>query len=469
MAEKTVDPAKQGEPVDVGAIIDSAAFLGKPAGIALMMIIIMLTDGFDLFIPSYVAPALVNDWGISKSDVQPFVQSGLIGMAIGSVILGWIGDRIGRKRAYIACLALMFIGSAFCYFATSISELFFWRLIMGLGLGGVTPLATTLVSEWTNKKMRSVVVAAVIVSIPLGGTLAGFAYQALEPAYGWRSMFAVGAIAPFVLFVLFAYLLPESPKYMAKRPDLHGKLARMLNQLVREKRFDGTENFVVIESGKQSSNWLATIFNSDFRSRTLLIWLAFIVNSFVLYIFTSQIPLLLDTANLAPDLASRGLQYFSAGAILGSIGGAILIGRFGSKYTGTVLAALGGVASALIAAVLGAPDVSVLQLFLLCMVAGASVNGMQAFLYAVSAHSYPTEVRGSAVGMAQTVSRIGAVVSPMVAAYYFSMDPMPSVSTFFLAMACVIVVTVVSFFLIPSHIPRNTAEPTGPKTGSLAS
>jgi AAHS family 4-hydroxybenzoate transporter-like MFS transporter len=423
-----------------------------------MMIVIMLTDGFDLFIPSYIAPALVNDWGISKAGVQPFVQAGLIGMAIGSVILGWIGDRVGRKKAYVSCLALMFVGSAFCYFANTISELFVWRLVMGLGLGGVTPLATTLVAEWTNKRIRSVVVAAVIVSIPLGGTLAGSIYRAIEPLFGWRSMFAVGAIVPLVLFIFSSYMLPESPKYMAKHPRLHKRLARYLNQLVKEDRFDGSEEFFVLEEGRQSSHWFATIFNSDFRRRTVLIWTAFIVNSFVLYVFTSQIPLLLVTANLSTDISSMGLQYFSGGAVLGSVGGAVLIGWFGSKYTGTGLAALGCVASATIALVLMPEDVSVAQLFVLCFLAGASVNGMQAFMYAVGAHSYPTEVRGSAVGMAQTVSRIGAVVSPMVAAYYFSMQPMPSVGTFFLFMAGVIVITVVSFFFIPSHIPRNMPE-----------
>lgn len=440
--------------VDVGQVIDSASFIGKPLGIAIMMIVIMLTDGFDLFIPSYVAPALVNDWGVSRADIQPFVQSGLIGMAIGSILLGWVGDRVGRKKAYISCLALMFVGSAFCYFANSISELYVWRLVMGLGLGGITPLAAALVSEWTNKKMRSIVVATVIVSIPVGGTIAGFVYRALEPAYGWRSMFAVGAIAPLVLFILFSYLLPESPKYLARHRRLHKQLARSLNKLVKENRFDGSEEFFVVEDGKRSRNWFATIFNSDFRVRTVLIWIAFIVNSFVLYIFTSQIPLLFDTANLPANVSSMGLQYFSFGAILGAIGGAILIGWFGSKYTGTVLAALGGAASALIALVLVPDQVSTLQLFALCLVAGASVNGMQAFLYAIGAHSYPTEVRGSAVGMAQTVSRIGAVISPMVAAYYFNMDPMPSVGTFFLFMAAVISITVVSFYFIPSHIPR---------------
>lgn len=441
--------------VDAGEIIDNARFLGKPLGIALMMIVIMLTDGFDLFIPSYVAPALVAEWGISRADVQPFVLAGLLGMAIGSVGLGWIGDRIGRKKAYVSCLALMFVGSAFCYFADSISELFLWRLVMGLGLGGVTPLATILVAEWTNRKMRNIAVAAVIVSVPLGGALAGVVYRALEPAYGWQSMFAVGAIAPLVLFIAFSWLLPESPKFMAKRRHLHAKLAKSLNQLLKEKRFDGSEEFFVAEHGRQSGSWIATIFNPDFRVRTVLIWIAFTVNSFVLYIFTSQIPLLLDAAGLSGDLAARGLQYFGSGAILGCVGGAILIGRFGSRNTGGVLAALGCLASALIALVLANNALATTQLLMLCLLVGVSVNGMQAFLYAVSAHSYPTEVRGSAVGMAQTVSRIGAVISPVAAGFYFSMQPMPPVATFFLCMAGVIVITVVSFWLIPSHIPPN--------------
>jgi AAHS family 4-hydroxybenzoate transporter-like MFS transporter len=450
--------------VDVGEVIDSASFIGKPLGIVLMMIVIMLTDGFDLFIPSYVAPALIQDWGISRADVQPFMLAGLIGMAIGSVILGWIGDRAGRKKAYVSCLALMFVGSAYCYFADSISELFLGRLVMGLGLGGVTPLATILVAEWTNRRMRSVAVAAVIVSIPLGGALAGFVYRALEPVHGWQSMFAVGALVPLVLFLTFSWLLPESPKYMATRPRLHAKLAGYLNRLLKESRFNGDEEFFVLEEGRQSGSWIATIFNPDFRVRTVLIWIAFTVNSFVLYVFTSQIPLLLDAAGLPGEVSSRGLQYFSSGAILGSVGGAILIGQFGSRSTGAALAALGCIASALIALVLARDPAATLRLLSLCLLAGASVNGMQAFLYAVSAHSYPTEVRASAVGIAQTVSRIGAVVSPLVAAAYFSMDPMPPVSAFFLVMAGVIVVTVVSFWLIPSQIPRDraTTEVAGP-------
>jgi AAHS family 4-hydroxybenzoate transporter-like MFS transporter len=447
--------------VDVGAVIDSAAFVGKPLGIALMMIIIMLTDGFDLFIPGYIAPDMLADPELGLADrqaIQPFMQAGLLGMAIGSVLLGWLGDRVGRKFAYVGCLALMGVGSLFCYFANSINELWFWRVVMGFGLGGITPLATTLVSEWTNKKVRSVVVASVIVAVPLGGMLTGTIYREVVPEYGWRSLFLIGAVVPLVLFALFSYALPESPKYMAKHPRLHKKLAKALNQLVKEQRFDGTEEFLVIEQGQRSSNWFATIWNKDFRIRTALIWTAFTVNSFVLYVFTTQIPLLLTQAGFTSDQGSLGLQFFSGGAVLGSIGGAVLIGFFGSRITGTSLAALGGIASALVALVLMGGNGSAAMVFFLFLMAGASVNGMQAFMYAVSAHSYPTEVRGSAVGVAQSVSRLGAVLAPTAAGIYFGMNTPPSM--FFLFMAAVICLTVLSFFLIPTHIPRNSGEDT---------
>jgi AAHS family 4-hydroxybenzoate transporter-like MFS transporter len=299
------------------------------------------------------------------------------------------------------------------------------------------------------------VVACVIVSVPLGGALAGLVEQFLIPQYGWRSMFLVGAIVPLVLFVLFSWLLPESPKYMAKHPTEHKRLAKALNRLLGEKRFDGTENFVVVEEGKRSSNWFKTIWNSDFRRRTVLIWIAFAVNSFVLYMFTNYLRVLLESAGQTSEVGSRGLTLFSAGAALGSIGGAFFIRWLGSRWVGTALAFLGVAATAAIGSMITNDGSSTGQVLTMCLLAGASVNGMQAFMYAVGAHSYPTEIRASAVGMAQTFSRLGAVISPTVATYYFTMQPQPPVGSFFMFIAGTAMLTVISFFLIPSHIPRH--------------
>jgi AAHS family 4-hydroxybenzoate transporter-like MFS transporter len=439
--------------VDVGAVIDTASYFWVPFGITIMMIIIMLTDGFDLGTMGFVGPRIREEWGDELGWVN---AAGIIGMAIGSVGMGWLGDRIGRKRSYIACLAFLFAGSMLCFYAHSPTELTLWRLVTGLGLGGVTPLAATLISEWTPKRVRSVVVACVVVSVPLGSFLAGMVSRLVIPQYGWRAMFLIGAIVPLVLFVLFGLLLPESPKYLAKHPTEHPRLAKALNLLLGTKQFDGTEEFEVDLGAKTSSNWLATIWNNEYRTRTIFLWLAFACNTFVLYAFTNTLPRLLESAGQTPDNAAVAASRFFLGGALGSIGGAALIAVLGSRLVGTGLSLLGVVSIALIGMTLVASGgTSVPMLMFLCLIAGACVNGMQAFMYAVGAHSYPTEVRGSAVGMAQTFSRVGGVASSFAVPFYLGMKPLPPVNQFFLFVSVVVLMVAISFFLIPSHIARN--------------
>ena len=446
--------------VDVGEVIDSAKYFWMPFGITIMMIVIMAADGYDLFLMGHVGGHMVSAWNVGRDTIQPINTAGLLGMAIGSVTLGWLGDVIGRKRSYFACLVFLFIGSVLCYIAAkggtpanateTLRQMTIWRFVTGLGMGGITPLATTLISEWTSARVRSVVVALVISSVPVGGSLAGWANNHFE----WQQMFLLGGLVPLGLFIVFGLLLPESPKYLSQRPRLHARLARLLNRLLGEKRFDGTESFAVRETGKRSSNWLATIWNSFYARATFFIWVAFSFNSFMLYLYTNQLKLLLG-GRVADDTAGSALSLFSIGAFFGSIGGAFLIRWYGSRYVGSTLALLGVVATAMFGFLLVGTDMpSSSSVQVLGFLAGVSFNGMQAFMYAVSAHSYPTEIRGSAVGLAQTVSRIGAVLSPAVAQAYFAMKPLPAVNLFFWFAAACALVTVISFFLIPSHIPR---------------
>jgi MFS transporter, AAHS family, 4-hydroxybenzoate transporter len=448
--------------VDVGAVINSANYFWMPFGITVMMIIIMLTDGFDLFLMGHVGGHLVSDWGITRAHLGPINTAGLLGMAVGSVTMGWLGDRIGRKRSYITCLVFLFAGSVLCYLAAkggtpetaqeTIQRMTLWRFVTGLGMGGVTPLATTLISEWTSDRVRAVVVALVISSVPVGGALAGFAINHVE----WQQMFLIGGLVPLALFICFGFLLPESPKFMAQHPAMHERLARSLNRLLGRKEFDGTENFLVQEGGKRSRNWLATIWNSHYWRSTLFIWLAFSFNSFVLYMYTNYLKVLLPPDRVPVAAAGTALSLFSLGAFVGSIGGAFLIRWYGSRYVGSTLAFVGVVATALIGALLvGTRSPEARNVLILSFIVGMSINGMQAFMYAVSAHSYPTEIRGSAVGLAQTISRIGAVMSPIIASAYLGMVPLPGVNLFFWFVAACALVTTLSFFLIPSHIPRH--------------
>jgi MFS transporter, AAHS family, 4-hydroxybenzoate transporter len=447
--------------VDVGEVIDSAKYFWVPFGITVMMMIIMATDGYDLFLMGQVGPSITSEWQVASSMLGSINTAGLLGMAIGSVGLGWLGDRIGRKRSYFTCLVFLFVGSVLCWqvartgTAETAEKSLYWmticRFVTGLGMGGITPLATTLISEWTSKTVRAVVVAFVISSVPMGGYLARFAVKHVD----WEMMFLIGGLVPLALCILFGFLLPESPKYMAQRPHLHVRLAQSLNRLLGERRFDGTEQFVVVEQGKRSAHWLATIWNSHYARATLFIWIAFSFNSFVLYVYTNYLRVMLQESQLAADIAAEALGLFSIGAFFGSIGGAFMIRWFGSRYVGSGLAMLGVIATALIGVLLVATGgVNTGNVLKASFLAGVAFNGMQAFMYAVAAHSYPTELRGSALGLAQTVSRIGAVLSPMACSYYLAMEPRPSVDLFFWFVAGCALVTAISFFMIPSHIPK---------------
>jgi MFS transporter, AAHS family, 4-hydroxybenzoate transporter len=443
--------------VDVGEVIDSANYFWVPFGITVMMVIIMLTDGFGLFTTGYIGPLVVKDWHIGRDQLSWMGYTQMGGMALGSVLLGWISDRIGRKKAYFSCLALLFVGSLLCYSAGNITTLSGFRFVTGLGLGGITPLATTLISEWTPKRVRSLIVACVIVSVPLGGSLTSFLADWLIPAYGWRSMFLAGAVMPLVLLALFWLLLPESPKYLALRPALRPQLARALNRLVGAPRFDGTENFVVVEQVKPSSNWLSTIWNHYYWRATLFIWIAFTFNTLVLYIFTNSLPLMFDFAHQSREVGSHGLRLFSGGGVVGSIGGAFLMGLWGSRGVGTAAAFIGAVATAAIGVLLVGGGGSQFALLAACFTGGAVVNGMQSYLYAVSAHSYPTEIRGAAIGVAQAFSRFGGLLSATVPQVYFKMTPVPPIDHFFWFVAACALVTTISYFLISSHIPPRGA------------
>lgn len=454
--------------VEVAEVVDSAKYFGLPLGITILTIFIMLVDGYDLQTMSFVAPALVPDWGIDRALLTPVLTASMIGMAVGSIALGWLGDRIGRKSSYVVCLVFLFVGSLFSAHSSGLWELFTWRVVTGIGLGGVTPLAATLISEWTPKKSRSVAIACAIVAVPLGGMVGAGVAQWIIPTYGWRMIFHIGAVLPLVFFVVAWFLLPESPKYLAQHPKKHPQLAKALNRLLKEQRFDGTETFIVAEPPARPGNWFTTLMKPPYLSTTLLLWIAFAFNTLGLYAFVNWLPTVLSSTGLPLEASLQGSKLFNFGGFFGAVGGSVLIGVYGSRIVGSGISFVGAIATFFI----GVTTLTVIggstqtQMLALIFVAGLALNGMQCFLYAVGAHSYPTYIRASGVGCAQTVSRIGGVLSSAIGGAYFTIKPTPPVSYFFYVVAAVMLVVVVSFFFLRTHIPGRKAE-AGIEAGAL--
>jgi MFS transporter, AAHS family, 4-hydroxybenzoate transporter len=217
----------------------------------------------------------------------------------------------------------------------------------------------------------------------------------------------------------------------------------------------GIERFYVAEPAAPARYWLGIIVSREYRPTTLLLWSAFAFNTLGLYTYANWLPTILTAAGFTQTAALEQHQYFNFGSFFGAIGGAILIGRYGSRLVGTGLALLGVAATLLVGIALRDSSSPGPQLSLLVLAAGAAFSGMQALLYAVGAHSYPTYVRGAGVGCAQTISRIGGVLGGLAIGAFFGLQPQPPLSRFFYALGTLVIMVAVSFFLLPTHIAPN--------------
>jgi len=443
--------------IDVGEIIDGAAFRGLPRWVAAFSFAVMIADGFDIQSMAFAAPALTAEWGVRREWLGPVLAASIVGMAAGSVVLGWLGDRIGRKSAFCASVALLAAGSFASSLAGGLGWLVLYRFATGVGLGGAAPLAAAFVAEWTPRRWRGTVVSIVVVAIPFGGMLGAALAQHIIPAYGWRSVFVFGAIFPVIFLMIALARLPESPRFLVRHPDRWTELARSLNRLPPPSgRLTGRERFVMAERDLANCGGLTGLLRAPYLATTLLLWVAFSCNTLALYGFVNWLPTLLSSSGASLSFALNGSLLFNFGGLFGSTGGALLMAFCGSQRVGAGVAIAGALATVCIGIGQSSPERpgvhhAGLLLLPLVMVAGACLNGMQAFLYAVAAHSYPTNVRASGVGSAAAVARVGGVLSSVVGSAFFVLGL--SLAVFFYVLAAVIVATAASFFCLRSHIP----------------
>ena len=409
---------------------------GPTAGMAVWVTIlgflIMTTDGYDLQSAALVAPVLTGAFKVKPEAMAPVLGASIVGMAFGSIALGWLADTAGRKRALLTCMALLSIGSLASAATPSLAALFWFRVLTGLGLGGATPIATTLTAEWTPPKWRTVAVAVVIVGVPLGGLLGAAVAATVMERFGWRAVFVLGAVLPLFFLLIALPGLPESPVFLARA-------AAPPAQQRRGRIFD--------------------VFAPEHLRSTLTIWGSFILNSLTLYGFVNWLPLVLRSTGMPLSAALRGSLLFNVGGVVGSVVGSILIVRYGSRIVGASMASAGAVAAVLVGvAVIADGSLHEAQLALLASITavGVCLNAMQNFLYAVAAHSYPTDIRGSGVGWGSAVARIGGYLSSSVGGLYFALALPPA--EYFYILAVFIGGTAACFFSIPTPIPGRRAQ-----------
>ncbi len=204
--------------------------------VVVLMVLLNALDGFDVLASAFAAPGITKEWGIPRSELGIVLSAELIGMGFGSILLGGMADKVGRKSTMLLCLVIMALGMYLAHSAASVMSLTIYRLFTGLGIGGMLASTNAVVAETTNKASRSYAMALYVIGYPIGGVIGGFAAQSwLLVDHDWRAVFLFGAVVTAMMIPLVMLLVPETPAFHAARraPDALQRINRSLRALMQ--------------------------------------------------------------------------------------------------------------------------------------------------------------------------------------------------------------------------------------------
>lgn len=365
-------------------------------------------DGFDVASMSFVSVNVESEFGLSGSVLGIVISATLFGMAIGSFAIGRIADLIGRRWTVIGSTALATVGMYLAASSQDVAQLGIWRVVTGLGVGGILTSITVITSEYSSRRWRGLAIGIYSAGYGVGAFLGGIAANGLQASFGWRAVFLSGAIVSTVLVLVLLVILPESVQFLTTRRPAYAD--RALRTIARRVRFDSSRALDATPDGteKRAKAGLRSLFTGSALAATLLLWAAYFTVMFGFYFVSSWTPRLMTDAGMT---AEQGVVIGMALAVGGAVG-SVLYGVIAARVEREklLLAFLLLGAASVVAFIL---STAVLPLaFALGVLVGLLVNGCIAGLYSVAPTRYGTAARATGVGAALAVGRVGAILAP---------------------------------------------------------
>lgn len=374
-------------------------------------IALMLIDGMDVAVAAYAAPALSRTWGLDPVTLGFLLSSGLVGMAAGSLFLTPFSDKIGRRRMMLVALVLVSSGMVLSIFAVDVVQLMAYRVLAGLGIGGMIANLNVYTSEYSSDKRRGTIFGLYTAGFAIGATLGGFIAGPLIPQFGWRSVFVVGAAASLLMLAVTWRFLPESLDYLiTKRPP--NALSR-LNVILEQMRRPTLAELPELSSNQQTQRGIKTLLTGRMAAQTLLLWLGYGLMIAAYYFASTWTPKLIATSSGDDSLGVTMGLFVNFGGIIGCFIFSILAVFLRSRHL--LLGSL--LASALIYVIFGTAfnqtSVAIIIGALLGVVTSANVAGF----YATTPALFPATLRGTGIGWMVGIGRLVSIVSPILVGY----------------------------------------------------
>lgn len=407
-------------------------------------------DGFDVLSISFASPGIARDWGIDRAALGVVLSMELIGMAVGSMVIGMVADALGRRRTMLACLGVMALGMALVTTTHSIRELCIWRVFTGLGIGGMLAATNAVATEFASERRRDLCVALMASGYPVGAVIGGTVASLLLRGSDWRVVFQFGALATAACLPLVYFLVPESIAWLCQRQP-PGALAAVNAGLARMGH--APVEALPVRSTVRPRAGLADLFTPALASTTLLVTSAYFLHITSFYYLLKWVPKIVVDMGYAASSAAGVLVWANVG---GAIGGGVF-GFAAHRFSARHLTMFVLVASTIMLALFGRGQTNLYGLSFICAVTGFFTNGGVVGLYAILARAFPTHARASGTGFAIGVGRGGAVIAPMIAGSLFTHGFGLQAVSIAMGLGSLLGATVLAFV----RLPAATAAPVG--------
>jgi len=377
-----------------------------------LCLLLMTMDGYDLFVYGAAIPLLMKGFGMSAAQAGAIGSAASIGTMAGALVFGPLADKVGRRTTLVATIVLCCASMFFTGLAHSTIAFGFWRLMFGVGNGGMVPNIMALASEWVPARNRSILIAGISSGVQFGGMFGALMGIWAFPRYGWRHVFLLAAI-PIVLAPICRKWLPEATTHLAKLNRLD-QLRRFMSKSRPDVKV--AENTPLdIDRGTRKVP-LKEVFQEKRAFSTVVLWIVYGVNLYTIYGFTIWLPKLMVNHGFTLTSGLQFMLMLSISSIVGSFIAGRIADRIGSRY---LLPVLYMMAFCSITLVGFASNYTLLMV--LVSLAGIGFNGAQNVINGFIPTYYPPSMRSTAMAYNFGFGRLGGIIGPTAIGVLMSM------------------------------------------------
>ncbi|HEY1125020.1 MAG TPA: MFS transporter [Sphingobium sp.] len=430
---------------DPRQVIDNSPMSMRQWIVVILMVLLNALDGFDVLSSAFASPGISKEWGIPRSELGLVLSAELVGMGFGSVLLGGVADRYGRKLTMLACLVIMAGGMFLASIADAVTPMVAFRFLTGIGIGGMLAATNAVTAESSNSQWRKTAIGAYVAGYPLGAIIGGIAASEwLLPDFGWRSVFEFGAIVTAILIPIVMLVMPETAAYQASKENLTG-----VNKTLAafgKPAIDALPPAVAKSAKPKVTDILS---NPKLRPVTLLLAFGYMFHTITFYyILKFAVQIVADyPPGYPPNVAATVLTWANVGGFLGSLLFGFIMARLGVRWPTALMLLIGAVAVAAFG--MGRETLSGWQWA--TIITGFFTNAAISGYYAAFARGFPAHARATGTGFVLGVGRLGAAGSPIIAGALFTWLGNDQLLTVSIIMAMGSIASLVLFLMLPER------------------